>query len=48
MRVACSALSIRTVSASALAFSASASALRIVALKVTILTTAASRPPPRT
>lgn len=45
-RVACSAFSILTCSASAAARSASAVALRIVAFRVTIPITAATNPPP--
>nr|DAY71831.1 MAG TPA: hypothetical protein [Caudoviricetes sp.] len=48
IRVACSVLSIRTVSASALAFSASAFALRTVAFSVRSPMTAANKPPPST
>ena len=46
MRVACSVLSIRTVSASAFAFSASAFALLTVGPSVTRAVKAAKRPPP--
>ena len=48
MRVACSALSMRTVSASARAFSAAALASRTVDRKVASFTRLASSPPPST